>query len=240
MNNIVKANHQEMLKNIPPEMMAKIEKALIEGDLKPLNDYERLCFYYKKCASLNLNPDTGPFAYITLNGKLTLYAKKDCTEQLRSIHGISITKLETKTIDGLYVVIANAIDKNGRTDAASGVVAVDGLRGDALANAFMKAETKAKRRVTLSLAGLGLTDESEIDSIPGAKVVHLETEVIAAKEPMIGGREVLEHYVELINEQSSSDELKKIFGEGYKALKEYPELQTELKGFYDQRKLEFI
>jgi hypothetical protein len=33
---------------------------------------------------------------------------------------------------------------------------------------MLKAVTKAKRRVTLSLCGLGMTDESEVDSIPGA------------------------------------------------------------------------
>jgi hypothetical protein len=40
-----------------------------------------------------------------------------------------------------------------------------------LANALMKAETKSKRRVTLSICGLGFLDETEADSIPGA-VVH--------------------------------------------------------------------
>jgi hypothetical protein len=44
------------------------------------------------------------------------------------------------------------------------------LKGDALANALMRAETKAKRRVTLSLAGLGWLDETEIVTIPGARV----------------------------------------------------------------------
>ena len=40
------------------------------------------------------------------------------------------------------------------------------LTGDALANALMKAETKAKRRATLSLCGLGFLDETEIETIP--------------------------------------------------------------------------
>ena len=42
------------------------------------------------------------------------------------------------------------------------------LKGDALANALMKAETKAKRRVTLSIAGLGWLDETELDTIAQA------------------------------------------------------------------------
>jgi hypothetical protein len=33
---------------------------------------------------------------------------------------------------------------------------------------MMKAVTKAKRRVTLSICGLGMLDETEVDSVPGA------------------------------------------------------------------------
>ena len=42
-----------------------------------------------------------------------------------------------------------------------GVVSIAGLKGEALANAMMKAETKAKRRATLSICGLGWMDEVE-------------------------------------------------------------------------------
>ena len=45
------------------------------------------------------------------------------------------------------------------------------LKGDVLCNAIMKAETKAKRRVTLSVCGLGFLDESEIETIPDV-VLH--------------------------------------------------------------------
>jgi hypothetical protein len=38
----------------------------------------------------------------------------------------------------------------------------------------MKAETKAKRRVTLSLVGLGLLDESELATIPNARIVDVD------------------------------------------------------------------
>jgi hypothetical protein len=49
---------------------------------------------------------------------------------------------------------------------AKGAVNINGLRGEALANALMKAETKAKRRATLSLCGLGMLDETEVSDIP--------------------------------------------------------------------------
>ncbi|MDU5950540.1 MAG: hypothetical protein E6Z15_26195, partial [Paenibacillus macerans] len=47
------------------------------------------------------------------------------------------------------------------------------LTADELANAIMKAETKAKRRVTLSLSGLGMMDESEIETIEGAERIEV-------------------------------------------------------------------
>jgi hypothetical protein len=54
-----------------------------------------------------------------------------------------------------------------------GAVAIAGLKGEALANALMKAETKAKRRVTLSISGLGMLDETEAEDLPGAQRVAL-------------------------------------------------------------------
>lgn len=125
-------------------------------------------YYREVCASVGLNPLTKPFDYITLNGRLVLYAKKDATDQLRQNHGISITALERQTIEGVYLVTAHALTPTGRQDTSTGAVSIKGLQGDALANAFMKAETKAKRRVTLSICGLGLLDETELETIPNA------------------------------------------------------------------------
>lgn len=142
-----------------------IEQLLVQGDLKPLSAEQRVAYYNRVCESLSLNPLTRPFEYITLNGRLVLYAKKDATEQLRANHGVSITGLDSRTIDGVHLVIATARDAKGRTDVATGAVSVAGLRGDALANAVMKAETKAKRRVTLSICGLGMLDETETETI---------------------------------------------------------------------------
>jgi hypothetical protein len=145
-----------------------VEQALVLGDLSGLDNEQRVNYYLKVCSSLGLNPLTKPFAYIMLNGQLQLYARKDATDQLRKIHKLSIRALEHKTEHELAVVTAYAASPDGRTDSAIGAVPISNLKGEALANALMKAETKSKRRVTLSLCGLGMTDESEVDSIPGA------------------------------------------------------------------------
>lgn len=170
----------------PQESALALETVLIGGDLSALTPAEKVTYYLRLCESLGLNPYTKPFEYLRLNGKLILYAKKDCADQLRKLHGVSIQRLERERIDELLVVTATASTPDGRMDSAIGAVATKGLQGETLANALMKAETKAKRRVTLSICGLGMTDESEVDSIPGAQraLVDDEGQVIEVAPPL--------------------------------------------------------
>jgi hypothetical protein len=151
-----------------------IEKVLLTGDLAQLTVDQRLAYYKSVCESLGLNPLTQPFGYISFEGRLQLYARKDATEQLRKRHSVSITELKPESKDGVYLVTVKAQDGGGRTDMATGAVATTyttdtGVTkqyvGVGLANAIMKAETKAKRRVTLSICGLGVMDESEIEDL---------------------------------------------------------------------------
>jgi len=168
---------------------AQLEQILVEGNLEKLTAQERLDYYAATCQSLGLNPLTKPFAYIKLNGKLSLYPLRDATDQIRKIHHISVRISSREMLDESYVVTAVASMPDGRTDESTGVVSLAGLRGEAKSNAMMKTETKAKRRVTLSIAGLGWVDESEVDSISQAQigVVSIETGEIltGADEPMV-------------------------------------------------------
>lgn len=148
------------------EKRAKLmEQIVMVGDLKKLSPQQRSEYYANVCESLGLNPLTKPFDYIELNGRLTLYAKKDATDQLRKIHNVSINISSRERIGDIYIVTAKARLPNGREDEATGAIPVHNLRFNDLANAIMKAETKAKRRVTLSICGLGILDESEFDTI---------------------------------------------------------------------------
>lgn len=155
---------------VPPASQAtKLEAILIQGDLSKLSVEERVSYYNSTCESLKLNPLTKPFEYIQLNGKLTLYAKRDATDQLRKVHNVSVKIVSRENIEGVFVVTAQATLPSGRVDESVGAVTINGLKGDVLANALMKCETKAKRRVTLSICGLGLLDETEVETIPDAK-----------------------------------------------------------------------
>jgi len=153
---------------VKPLDIAAIEAVLLHGDLSKMNAEQKVIYYNKVCDLTGLNPITQPFNYLRLNGKEVLYANKGCAEQLRSIHKIGLKIVSRDKIEEVYVVTAEALDPSGRTDAATGAVNVAGLRGEALANAMMKAETKAKRRVTLSICGLNILDDTEVDSIPNA------------------------------------------------------------------------
>lgn len=172
-----------------------IELVVMQGDLSKLSPDQRLKYYNSVCESAGLNPLTNPFSYIQLNGKLTLYAKKDCTEQLRKINGVSIESLDDKIVDGLYIVKATAKDKHGRSDTSTGAVVIENLKGEAKANAIMKAETKAKRRVTLSICGMGWVDESEIETIPNAKPIPVDLktgEIVENVQEFIDEEDILE------------------------------------------------
>jgi hypothetical protein len=154
-----------LIENPSPEAL---QAALAEGQLQKLSVPQRLQFLAATCKSLGLNPLTRPFEFITLQGKVVMYARKDATDQLRKRDSISLRIISRENMDGVYVVTAQATSPNGRLDESIGAVPCNKLAGEALANAIMKAEAKAKRRVTLSICGLGFMDETEIDGAKAA------------------------------------------------------------------------
>jgi hypothetical protein len=161
-----------------------MEAVIIKGDLKKLTPEERVQYYNETCKSVGLNPLTRPFEYIDLQGKLTLYARRDAADQLRKIHGINIQIVSQDVSDGVLSIHVRATDKTGRTDEDLGVVAFpEQMRGDVRANTIMKAVTKGKRRVTLSISGLGWLDETEVEDIPAAaKKLTAAPNVMTVKE----------------------------------------------------------
>ena len=152
-----------------------MEMALMKGDLSGLNARQRVELFYATCKSIGVKPLTHPFMFIIVrdeegNKKLVLYPRKELAEQLRVKHNIFLFH-QGEHLDkenGIYTVTYKARLLNGREDIATGRVALVGhkkdgstyrLTGQRLADAMMKAETKAKRRVTLSIMGLWYLDE---------------------------------------------------------------------------------
>jgi hypothetical protein len=188
---------------VRPEVL---EQVLIGGDLSGLTSQQRADYYGAVCRALGLNPLTKPFEYLTLNGKLRLYALRDCADQLRRLHGISISIVNRERLNDLYIVTARAKDRTGREDESTGAVALGTLKGDALANALMKAETKAKRRVTLSLAGLGWLDETELETIPQVRVGEPNGDQAPAPAPVTADVSTVEADVPDVPAPASTDQ----------------------------------
>ena len=148
----------------------EVERVLVNGDLSQLSDEQRMNYYRAVCDSLGLNYLTRPFDYIKLNNKLTLYARKDAADQLRKINGVHIDDVDIKELPDCIFVKVYGHTADGRKDVEIGVVNLSDMQGNK-PNVMMKAVTKAKRRLTLSLCGLGWLDETEVETIPNARPV---------------------------------------------------------------------
>lgn len=161
-------------------------EAAVTGDWSKLAPDQRIQLYGAVCKSMGLNPLTQPFGWFSQGGKLVLYAFKGATDQLRKLNGVNVVSVEQEETGGLLVTTVKVRDAAGREDMDIGAVPFGDLKGEARANALMKSITKAKRRATLSLVGLGLLDESEVASIPGARRATLDmtTGEVLDEEPI--------------------------------------------------------
>src|SRR5476651_250944 len=103
-----------------------MENAAILGDIASLTERQRCEYYRNVCESLGINPLTRPLEYIELNGKLTLYAKRDATDQLRHKYQVSIEIVDRTTQEDVYIVRARATMPDGRADESLGAVSLEG------------------------------------------------------------------------------------------------------------------
>ena len=93
-----------------------LDRIVTRGDISQLTPTDRLVYYRSMCERIGVDPLTQPFQFLTLSGKQVLYATKSCTEQLRVIHGISVTDLSTSTTGDVFVVVAKVQNAKGRID----------------------------------------------------------------------------------------------------------------------------
>lgn len=161
-NGVVKV---EQAVSLAPET---VEALILNGDLSRLAPAQKVEYVKYRCQSLGLDPAAKPFELLTLNGKQVLYATAACTQQLCESRKLSVSLVGTEMVNDVVVVTARVTDKERSTENV-GAVAIGALKGDALANAVMKCRTKAIRRTVLAHCGLGMLDETELETIPNAK-----------------------------------------------------------------------
>jgi hypothetical protein len=148
----------------------KIQDSIVlRGDLSGLNEGQKRDYYLYRCRQVGLDPAAKPFDLLTLNGKQILYANASATQQLCAIHKLSTQITHRERIDGIYVVSVRCTGADGRVSENQGAVDVSSLTGERLANALLKATTKAIRRSVLAHVGLGMLDETEVETIPEAR-----------------------------------------------------------------------
>ena len=229
------------------DQQASIANQLIlQGDLSKLSANDKVRYYNGYCERMGLDPYTKPFDILRLNGKEILYCTRSGTQQLNKLHKVShlITSRDTNADAGVYIVTSKASLPDGRCTESIGAVNIAGLKGEAYANAIMKAETKAKRRATLDLLGLGVIDESEAESIPNASTVAISSMVEALPQMEVESVEVIEEDAELtigrlaiaIKKASNIVELKAV----YDANKHKIETNTFIKEQLKARKNELL
>ena len=92
----------------------------------------------------------------TKNG-LRPYLNKGAAELIRDARKISITDIEVSEQNGIFVAVCKVRGLNGRIDCDMGACPKNGTQKSPMEsyNSLMKAVTKAKRRATLSMCGLG-------------------------------------------------------------------------------------
>lgn len=150
-----------------------VTEIILSGNLNALKPNQLVEYYHAYCERVGLDPVTKPFDVISLTGKKVLYCTRSGAQQLSKKHAVSHTITSREKVDDAYTVTCRASLADGRSSESIGAVPIAGLKGEAYCNALMKCETKAKRRATLDLLGLGVLDECEVESIvPRADIVR--------------------------------------------------------------------
>ncbi len=228
---------------IPKKNLDAIERLIAQGDVGQMNQEQRLGYMRSMCKLMGISMLGQPFDFIKLNGKTVMYANAKCAAQLRATYKVSIKIVARERIDFVYVVTAQARIEKGREDESIGAMNTKGLTGEALANALMKAETKAKRRATLSLCGLGM-----LDSDTAKELAEQEARIVTAlaveesQEKLDGTTERPEFETELASPSvdqpvpaSSEYKLRTVKGAKGKALIQVPlKTLTSWLKFYDK------
>ena len=146
-----------------------IESLVLGGDVGKLTPAQKVQYVGYRCKQLGLDPAAQPFQLLRLQGKEVLYATAAATQQLCQSRGLSVAITKREVIEGIYCVEARVTDKEGRFTENMGTVPLDGLKGEVRSNAMLKCTTKAIRRTVLAHCGLGVMDETEVETIPTAQ-----------------------------------------------------------------------
>lgn len=161
------------------EIMKKINDSV--GDFSVLSNEERNVFVEHICETYNLDKSSVPVRFVTDNKskKVIPYLARTATDQLRMNLNISVIEQNVQfSPNGIACIVTVKVqDDKGRTDMDVGSVFLGNATGDDYAKQIMSCVTKAKRRATISLSGIGILDEAEIMSMTSEEVLSKSKEL---------------------------------------------------------------
>ena len=152
-------------------------------DTRALDKNQRRAVLVELARKLGLNPLSNAVMFLLTNGRETLYVTKQGTDQIaareklrrETIKGPEVVQIENRKVVFCQV---RATHPDGRSEVSTATLALQDVVND-----LMKCESKAKRRATLSVCGLGLLAEDEIEAIPGAQRADVVTAPTASATP---------------------------------------------------------
>jgi hypothetical protein len=141
----------------------KAELALMRGNLQGLTKGQIADVVAMLADKMGVDPSLAPIDVIpTREGKLVPYINARGAAQLRRMHNLEVIAMElVKERPGLVVLRCTLRRGDGSTDMAIGAAEYREDRPQDEANAWMRAETKAKRRATMSAVGIFLEGPSD-------------------------------------------------------------------------------
>ena len=162
--------------------------------------------------ALGLNPLSGGVMLLRTGGKETLYVTKVGTDQIAAREKLSretVCGPEVRAIEGKKVVFCQvrARHPDGRSEMSTATLPLADPVND-----LMKCETKAKRRATLSVCGLGLLAEDEIETIQGAQKVDVDTGALPEPEDDgADGSRAFAAYVESLTTATDATSIRRLY-----------------------------
>jgi len=189
---------------IDPVEAEKILHIVKTGDIGRMTDEQKLIYYKHECDRMGLDPMARPLEFISLQGKLTLYAKRIAGDMLAAKHNVTVQILEGPEVRDfggtkvLFVKTRAALPAGRYVDDVGAKPLAD------VAVQIMKCVTVSHRRATLRLCGWGGPTEDEISDLPP------EVNPRGDREPVTA--DVSEALGVLSSELASADTLELVIG----------------------------
>jgi hypothetical protein len=140
----------------------------LNGSVSHFDKSQKQALLSKLCITLGLNEELQPFRiYQNIRGEEYIYATKECCAQLRHREHINIMEVgEPIFSNNTISVRVKGNNKHGRESWEIGSVGTtESMTSAEIAHGVMTAVTKAKRRLTLCLSGLGVLADVELEDM---------------------------------------------------------------------------